>query len=87
VGVTMVYPGQIRSSLHDHERERMPSWYQPERTSPPEPLAEAIVRGVEKGSREVFYPRNVRLLRIVHGLQPGLADQMLRRIMDRSAAP
>jgi short-subunit dehydrogenase len=87
VGVTMVYPGQIRSSLHDHEKERMPSWYQPERTSPPEPLAEAIVAGVERGSREVFYPRNVRLLRIVHGLQPGLADLVLRRIMDRSAAP
>jgi short-subunit dehydrogenase len=87
VGVTMVYPGQIHSGLHDHERERMPAWYKPERTSPPEPLAEAIVTGVEKGSREVFYPRNVRLLRIVHGLQPGLADLMLRRIMDRSAAP
>jgi short-subunit dehydrogenase len=87
VGLTMVYPGQIRSTLHDHEKERMPSWYQPQRTSPPEPLAEAIVEGVEKGSREVFYPRNVRLLRIVHGLQPALADAMLRRIMDRSAAP
>jgi short-subunit dehydrogenase len=87
VGVTMVYPGQIHSGLHDHERERMPSWYRPDRTSPPEPLAEAIVAGVEKGSREVFYPRSVRLLRIVHGLQPGLADLMLRRIMDRSAAP
>jgi short-subunit dehydrogenase len=87
VGLTMVYPGQIASSLHDHEKERMPSWYQPKRTSPPEPLAEAIVKGVEKGSREVFYPRNVRLLRIVHGVNPGLADLMLRRIMDRSAAP
>jgi short-subunit dehydrogenase len=87
VGLTMVYPGQIASSLHDHEKERMPSWYKPGRTSPPEPLAEAIVAGVEKGSREVFYPRNVRLLRIVHGLNPGLADVLLRRIMDRSAAP
>ena len=87
VGVTMVYPGQIHSGLHDHERERMPRWYRPERTSPPEPLADAIVAGVEKGSREVFYPPVVRLLRIVHGLQPGLADLMLRRIMHRSAAP
>ena len=87
VGVTMVYPGQIHSALHDHEQERMPAWYKPERTSPPEPLAEALVTGVEKGSREVFYPRNVRLLRIVHGMRPGLADLMLRRIMDRSAAP
>jgi short-subunit dehydrogenase len=87
VGLTMVYPGQIASTLHDHEKERMPTWYQPKRTSPPEPLAEAIVEGVEKGRREVFYPRNVRLLRIAHGLRPGLADAVLRRIMDRSAAP
>jgi hypothetical protein len=29
----------------------------------------------------------VRLLRIVHGVRPALADAMLRRIMDRSAAP
>jgi short-subunit dehydrogenase len=87
VGLTMVYPGQIHSSLHDHERERMPSWYKPGRTVPPEPLADAIVAGVEKESREVFYPRNVRLLRIAHGIRPGLADLVLRRIMDRSAAP
>jgi short-subunit dehydrogenase len=87
VGLTMVYPGQISSSLHDHEKERMPSWYKLDRCSPCEPLAEAVVEGVEKGRREVFYPRNVRLLRVVHGLNPGLADAMLRRIMDRSAAP
>ncbi len=29
----------------------------------------------------------MRLLRIMHGLRPALADAMLRRIMDRSAAP
>jgi short-subunit dehydrogenase len=87
VGVTMVYPGQIRSSLHDHEKERMPEWYRLERAAPPEPLAEAVVEAVEKGRPDVFYPSNVRLLRIVHGLRPGLADAMLRRIMHRSAAP
>jgi short-subunit dehydrogenase len=87
VGLTMVYPGEIRSSLHDHEKERMPSWYRLDRTSPPEPLAQAVVEGIEKDRREVFYPPSVRLLRVVHGLNPGLADVMLRRIMDRSAAP
>jgi short-subunit dehydrogenase len=87
VGLTMVYPGQIRSSLHDHEKERMPTWYRADRTAAPEPLAEAIVDGVEKGRREVFYPPTVRLLRVVHGLNPGLADVLLRRVMDRSAAP
>jgi short-subunit dehydrogenase len=87
VGLTMVYPGQIRSSLHDHEKERMPAWYRADRTFPPEPLARAIVEGVAKERREVFYPPSVRLLRIVHGVNPALADAVLRRIMDRSVAP
>jgi short-subunit dehydrogenase len=87
VGVTMVYPGQIKSALHDHERERMPTWYRSDRVAEPEPLAAAVVKGVEADAREVFYPRNVRLLRIVHGLRPGLADALLRRIMHPSAAP
>jgi short-subunit dehydrogenase len=87
VGLTMVYPGQIRSALHDHEKGRMPDWYKLDRAVPAEPLAAAVVEAVEKGRREVFYPPNVRLLRIAHGLRPGLADAMLRRMLDRSAAP
>lgn len=87
VGLTMVYPGQIRSALHDHEKQRMPSWYRLERSVDPAPLAEAVVEAVENGAREVFYPRNVRLLRVFHGLHPGLADVMLRRLMGSSAAP
>jgi short-subunit dehydrogenase len=87
LGLTMVYPGQIRSSLHDHEKERMPAWYRLERSVDPEPLARAIVEGVERNRREVFYPPNVRLLRIAHGLHPRLADMMLRRIMHPGAAP
>jgi short-subunit dehydrogenase len=87
VGLTMVYPGQIQSSLHDHEKERMPDWYKLDRVAPAEPLARAVLEGVERDRREVFYPPNVRLLRIAHGLRPALADAFLRRIMDRSAAP
>ena len=87
VGLTMVYPGQIRSALHDHEKERMPDWYKLERGVPPEPLAQAVVEAVEKDKRELFHPSNVRLLRIAHGLKPALADALLRRIMHRSAAP
>jgi uncharacterized protein len=87
VGLTMVYPGQVKSSLHAHEKERMPDWYDLDGAAPPEPLASALVEAVEKDKRELFYPSNVRLLRIVHGIRPGLADAMLRRIMHRSAAP
>jgi short-subunit dehydrogenase len=87
VGLTMVYPGQVRSSLHAHEKDRMPSWYDLDGAAPPEPLAKLVVEGVEDDKREVFYPSNVRLLRIAHGVRPALADAMLRRIMHRSAAP
>ena len=83
----MVYPGQIQSALHEHERETMPEWYRLERASPPEPLAKAVVEGVERDRREVFHPPNVRLLRIMHGLRPQLADTLLRRIMHPAAAP
>jgi short-subunit dehydrogenase len=87
VGLTMVYPGQIRSALHDHEKERMPSWYRLERSVDPAPLASAVVKAVESDTREVFYPPSVRLLRIFHGLHPGLADAMLCRVMGPTAAP
>ena len=50
VGVTMVYPGQIRSGLHDHEKERMPDWYRLERAVDPAPLAAAVVKAVESGT-------------------------------------
>jgi short-subunit dehydrogenase len=87
VGLTMVYPGQIRSDLHAHEKERMPAWYNLDRSADPRPLATAVVEAVERDRREVFYPPNVRLLRIVHGLRPTLADRMLRRILGPTAAP
>jgi short-subunit dehydrogenase len=86
VGLTMVYPGMIRSELHAHEKDRMPDWYDLRRVADPEPLARAVVEGVQNDRREVFYPPNVRLLRIFHGLEPALADRILRRLLHRSVA-
>ena len=87
VSVTTVYPGEIETSLHDHEWERMPAWYHRDRRSPPGPLGEAIAEAVEKDRRELFHPPVVRLLRIVNGISPRLGDLMLRRILGRAAAP
>jgi short-subunit dehydrogenase len=87
VSVTTVYPGEIETSLHDHEVDRMPGWYQLDRRSPPGPLAEKVVEAVEHDRREVFYPPVVRLLRVVNGIAPRGADVMLRRILGESAAP
>jgi short-subunit dehydrogenase len=87
VGVTGVYPGSIETNFHDHAREhgRLPEWRRP--GIPPARVAEAIVDGVERDSRAVFVPRNTRLLGILHGISPRLADRFLRRVAGRSAAP
>lgn len=87
VSVTGVYPGQLKTTLHDHEHESMPDWYTRAGTIPPDPIGPLVVRAVERDRREVFYPANVRLLRVAHGLSPRLADALLRRIRGASAAP
>jgi short-subunit dehydrogenase len=87
VSVTTVYPGEIETSLHDHEWDRMPAWYHRDRRSPPGPLADRMVTAVEQDRRELFHPPLVRLLRVVNGISPGLADLMLRRILGPAAAP
>jgi short-subunit dehydrogenase len=87
VSLTTVYPGEIATHLHDHERDTMPAWYRKDNAAPPEPLAERIVEAVEKDQRAVYYPGLVRLLRVAHGLSPRLGDAMLRRMRGASAAP
>lgn len=87
VSVTVVYPGEIASHLHDHERETMPAWYRKDEAVPAEPLAERIVAAVEGDKRAVYHPPMVRLLRIAHGISPRFGDLMLRRMRGPSAAP
>jgi short-subunit dehydrogenase len=86
VGVTIVYPGEIGTSLHDHQREKLPDWRQGQEADV-DACAAAIVDGVRADARNVYFPREVRLLRLVHGLSPRLADLALRRLRGRSAAP
>jgi short-subunit dehydrogenase len=87
VSVTTVYPGEIETSLHDHEMDRMPDWYRLDRRAPAGPLGEQVVEAVEKDRRELFYPPLVRMLRVANGISPRLGDLVLRRILGRSAAP
>jgi short-subunit dehydrogenase len=87
VSVTTVFPGEIATSLHDHELDRMPDWYRLDRRAPAGPLGERVVEAVEKDQRELFYPPIVRALRVANGVSPRLGDLLLRRILGRSAAP
>ena len=88
VSLTTVYPGEVESHLHDHEKATMPDWYQgKEKAAPAEPLARAVVNAVEEDERAVYYPPLVRLLRVVHGISPKLADRMLKTMRGGTAAP
>jgi short-subunit dehydrogenase len=89
VGITGVYPGEVKTHLHDDDRshQRMPDWYRSGAAIPPARVADEIVTAVEKGRSSVYVPPLTRLLRIVHGISPKLADRMLRVIMNRTAAP
>jgi short-subunit dehydrogenase len=88
VSVTLVYPGEIATSLHDHEKDRMPAWYRGgDQAAPPGELADRVLAAVEKDERAVYYPPLVRALGIAHGLNPKAGDALLRRLRGDSAAP
>src|SRR3954451_5724392 len=88
VSLTTIYPGEIATSLHDHEKDRMPAWYRGgPRAAPPDELAKRIVAAVEADERAVYYPPLVRALGVVHGLNGKAGDALLRRLRGDSAAP
>ena len=88
VGLTLLYPGEIATALHDHEKERMPVWYRggPD-AADPDALAEALLAAIGDDRRAVAFPRVVGLLGVAHGLSPRLADLVLRRLRGATAAP
>ena len=89
VGVTGVYPGQVATHLHDDDRAagRMPDWVRPSMAISPERVARASVRAVERSQPSVYVPAFVRLMAVLHGISPALADRMLRRVLGGTAAP
>jgi short-subunit dehydrogenase len=86
VSLTTVFPGEVETHLHAHERERLPDWRSNDEELPPERLAEAILTAVEKDQRAVYMPGIVRLLGI-NGIAPRLTDRILVAIRGGSAAP
>lgn len=88
ISLTMVYPGEIATDLHAHDKETMPAWYRGgEQAVAPERLAERVVEGVEHDARGVYCPRLVRVLGAAHGVSPRASDAMLRRLRGTTAAP
>jgi len=87
VSVTTVFPGEIGTSLHAHEKDAMPDWYHGDEAAvSADRLAAAILRAVERDRRAVYYPPFVRLLGL-NGIAPRLSDAILRRLRGGTAAP
>jgi 3-oxoacyl-[acyl-carrier protein] reductase len=86
VSVSTVFPGEIATELHAHERDRMPDWYRSREAIPPERVADAIVGVVEDDRRTAYVPPIVRALGI-NGLAPRFADRLLARLRGATAAP
>jgi short-subunit dehydrogenase len=87
VSVTTVFPGEIATALHDHEKASLPAWYRGgDAAAGADRLAAAVLRGVERDRRAVAYPALVRLLGL-NGVAPRLSDAILRRLRGGTAAP
>jgi short-subunit dehydrogenase len=86
VSVTTVYPGEVATDLHAHERDILPAWRSNDEELPPDEVATAILDAVEADRRDVYVPRIVRLLGL-NGISPRLVDEILVRIRGNSAAP
>ena len=86
VSVTTVYPGEVATELHAHQRDRLPDWRANDTELPAAELAAAIIEGVESDRRAVYLPREVRLLGL-NGVAPRLLDRLLAAIRGGSAAP
>jgi short-subunit dehydrogenase len=88
VSVTVAYPGEIDTTIHDHEKDRMPAWYRGgDQAASADELAKRIIAAVEQDERAVYFPPLVRALGIAHGVNPAVGDALLRRLRGNSAAP
>jgi short-subunit dehydrogenase len=89
VSLTTVYPGEIATSLHDHQGQgALPAWYRGgDQAAPAAALAARVVKAVERDSRDLYWKAPVRGMALLHGLSPRLADAALRRLRGTSAAP
>ncbi len=86
VSVTTVFPGEIATDLHAHQRERLPDWRRGDEAVSAREVTDRILAAIEADERNVHIPREVRLLGF-NGVAPRLTDRLLSRVRGRTAAP
>ncbi len=88
VSVTTVFPGEIATSLLEHQPAgEMPDWYRGAEAAPAEDLAVRVVKAIERDRRGLYWKAPVKGMGILHGFSPRWADRALRRLRGDSAAP
>ncbi len=85
VSVSTVYPGEVKTAIHE-DAEQLPDWRDNDGAIDAVHVAEAVLEAVEGDRRDVYVPKNVRLLGL-NDLAPGLVDRLLASIRGGSAAP
>jgi hypothetical protein len=86
--VTTVFPGEIATSLHDHQQGSLPGWYRGgEQADSADELAAQVLRAVERDQRHLHFRRAVKGMRVLDAVAPRIADRVLRRLRGESAAP
>jgi short-subunit dehydrogenase len=86
VSVSTVSPGEVETSLHDHQPDKIPDWRRGDDAVPAGDVAAAILDAIEEDRREVFVPPMVRLLGL-NDLAPRLVDRLVARLRGPTAAP
>lgn len=86
VSVTTVMPGEVETELHDHQPHAIPDWRRGDEAMPAAAVAAAAIKAVEADERNVYIPREVRLLGL-NGIAPRATDRLLARMRGRAAAP
>ena len=86
VSVTTVFPGEIETDLHTGRRDDLPDWRKSDDELPVQAAVEAIIAGVEADRRNVYVPREVRLLGL-NGIAPRAVDRLLAALRGGGAAP
>jgi short-subunit dehydrogenase len=77
VGITTVLPGAVRTPFFSRQGRSYERTFP--RQVPPEAVAQALVRAVERGRDEVFVPRWLTVATRVHGALPGAFHHLARR--------
>jgi short-subunit dehydrogenase len=86
VSVTTVFPGEIATDLHTGRREGLPDWRKSDDELPVGEAVDATLAAVEADKRNVYVPREVRLLGL-SGIAPRVVDRLLAALRGGSAAP